>query len=77
VLGCEALRSYGYRGVEVRLTHARALEATGDHGEARIRLASARAQILATAARIEDPEIRRSFLRDVPENARTLALAGG
>jgi gamma-glutamyltranspeptidase/glutathione hydrolase len=38
-------------------------------------IADARARLLTTAGRIGDPAYRRSFLEDVPENARTLALA--
>ena len=38
--------------------------------------ASAREHLLARAAKISDPVWRRRFLTAVPDNARTLALAG-
>lgn len=75
VLGCESLQMFGYRGAEVRLEYALALEATGDHHEARRRIASASEKILGVASRIEDAAIRRSFLDDVTANAHTLRLA--
>jgi tetratricopeptide (TPR) repeat protein len=59
----------------VRLTWGEALRAAGRIGEAREALATARSRLLERAARIRDPELRRSFLERVPENARTLALA--
>jgi eukaryotic-like serine/threonine-protein kinase len=64
-----------FRGAFVRLTHAEALHATGAHDAARRAIAGARARLFAIADRIPDPAYRRSFLEDVPENARTLALA--
>ena len=65
-----------FRGAFVRLAHAEALNATGAHDAARRAIADARANLLATAGRIGDPRYRHSFLHGVPENARTLALAG-
>jgi len=64
-----------FRGAFVRLARAEALHATGAHDAARRAIEEARARVLATADRIADPAYRRSFLDDVPENARTLALA--
>ncbi|HSK00217.1 MAG TPA: protein kinase [Kofleriaceae bacterium] len=64
-----------FRGAFVRLAHAEALHATGAGDAARRAIDDARARLLATASRIDDPAYRRSFLEDVPENARTLALA--
>ncbi|HWO20228.1 MAG TPA: hypothetical protein VNO30_15775, partial [Kofleriaceae bacterium] len=67
-----------FRGAFVRLVRAEALHATnaaGDHAAARRAIADARARLLAIADRIADPAFRRSFLENVPENARTLALA--
>jgi tetratricopeptide (TPR) repeat protein len=64
-----------FRGGFVRLAHAEALHATGAHDAARRAIADARARVLAIAGRIADPVYRQSFLADVPENARTLALA--
>ena len=58
-----------------RVIHAEALWATGDREAARSAIADARDRLLALAARIEDPRWRDSFLRNVPENARTLELS--
>ena len=60
----------------VRLAYAEALAAVGEHSNAGVALTAARTRLLFRAARIDDPEARRSFLENVEENARTLALAG-
>ncbi|HWO26394.1 MAG TPA: protein kinase [Kofleriaceae bacterium] len=74
---CAAMGGCGmFRGAFVQLAHGEALHATGAHDAARRVIGEARARLLATADRITDPAYRQSFLRDVPENARTLALAG-
>ena len=74
---CAAMGGCGmFRGAFVRLAHAEALHATGAHDAARRAIAEARARLLAIADRIADPEYKHSFLQNVPENARTLALAG-
>jgi eukaryotic-like serine/threonine-protein kinase len=76
VARCAAMGGCGmFRGAFVRLAHAEALHATGDHAAARRGIAAARAQLFAIADRIADPDYRQSFLDNVPENARTLALA--
>jgi hypothetical protein len=67
------------RGVEegesiVRLAHAESLRASGDVDGSRRAIAQARDRILERAAKIGD-RWRQSFLVNVPENARTLALA--
>jgi hypothetical protein len=73
---CAAMGGCGmFRGAFVRLVHAEALEATGASDAARAAIAEARARLLAIADKIGDPAYRRSFLEDVPENTRTLALA--
>jgi ATP/maltotriose-dependent transcriptional regulator MalT len=59
----------------LRLAHAEALEATGDHAAARAAIADARDRLLEAAERIDDAARRTTFLANVPENARTLALA--
>jgi tetratricopeptide (TPR) repeat protein len=64
-----------FRVAFVRLAHAEALEAAGDHAAARAAIRVAREHLLATAERILDPDYKKSFLEEVPENARTLALA--
>jgi hypothetical protein len=55
------------------LVRAEALQATG--GDASAAIAAARDRVLAGAARIEDSELRQSFLEGIRVNARTLALA--
>jgi hypothetical protein len=64
-----------FRGGFVRLAHAEALHATGAHAAAREAIAGARDRLRAIAGKIDDPAYRRSFLEDVPENARTFELA--
>jgi tetratricopeptide (TPR) repeat protein len=63
------------RGAFVRLVHAEALHATGAHDAARHAIAEARARLIIIADRIADPAYKQNFLENVPENARTLALA--
>jgi hypothetical protein len=73
---CTAMNGCGlFRGAAVRLVHAEALDAAGDHDAARRAITGARARLLAIAGRIDDLDRRQSFLDRVPENARTLALA--
>jgi eukaryotic-like serine/threonine-protein kinase len=64
-----------FRGAYVRLAHAESLHATGARDAARDAIAEARAHLLAMTDKIPDPDYRQSFLENVPENARTLALA--
>ncbi|MGK4003495.1 tetratricopeptide repeat protein [Sorangium sp. So ce1036] len=59
----------------VRLTFAEALAASGRHEEAAAAIAAARTALLARADKLSDPTWRERFLRDVPDNARTLELA--
>ncbi|WP_438001037.1 protein kinase [Sorangium sp. So ce185] len=73
--GYEALRMFFAKGSLARLIHAEALMAAGDQQRALAALAEARARLLANAAKIGDPELRRSFLEDIREHARTLELA--
>jgi tetratricopeptide (TPR) repeat protein len=61
----------------VRLAYAEALRAGGEAAAFADVIALARAKLLDRAARISDPVWRERFLTAVPENARTLALAGG
>jgi len=73
----EAMGGCGmFRGAFVRLVHCEALHATGAHAAARRAIAAARDRLFAIAGRIGDPAYRQSFLEEVPENARTLKLAG-
>ncbi len=72
----EAMGACGFfRGAFLRLTHARCLDAAGDHDAARAAITAARARLFAIADKIGDPEYRRSFLEVVPENRQTLELA--
>ncbi|WP_438023632.1 serine/threonine-protein kinase [Sorangium sp. So ce233] len=64
-------------GFLVRLVHAEALAAVGQTAEAKGAIALARNGLLVRAGRISDPAWRERFLRDVPDNARILALACG
>jgi ATP/maltotriose-dependent transcriptional regulator MalT len=57
------------------LVYAEALQASGEDALARAAIAEARDKILAMAARIVDPDRRRGFIEDVPENMRTMDLA--
>lgn len=59
----------------VRLILAEALQASGRQDEARAAITAARNRLLERASHIRDEALRRSFLEQVPENARTLALA--
>jgi eukaryotic-like serine/threonine-protein kinase len=75
--GMDLLRSLG--ALEegealVRLTFVEALSAAGDPTVGTI-IGEARAALLARAANIEDPAMRKSFLECVEENAATLAIA--
>jgi hypothetical protein len=73
---CQAMSGCGmFRGAFVRLAHAEALHATGAYDAARHAIADARAHLSTIAAKIADPAYKTSFLEQVPENARTLALA--
>jgi tetratricopeptide (TPR) repeat protein len=62
-------------GAYLPLLHAEALFATGDHEGARAAIARARTELLARADQIGDSAYRKTFLENVPENARTLARA--
>ena len=76
VARCTTMGGCGmFRGAFVRLAHAEALHATGAHGPARHAIAEARTRLFTMADRIADPAYKHSFLEDVSENARTLALA--
>jgi tetratricopeptide (TPR) repeat protein len=73
-----SIRACGFfRGAFLRLVHAEALSAAGDHEAARTAIGEGRARLFTNADKIGDPALRQSFLEDVPENARTLELARG
>ncbi len=72
----EAMAACGFfRGAFLRLVHAECLDAVGDHEAAKAAITSASERLFAVAAKIGDPEYRKSFLESVPENRRTLELA--
>jgi tetratricopeptide (TPR) repeat protein len=56
----------------IRLTYARALLAAGQ--DARAVIEDAQKHVREAAEKIRDPELRRSFLENDPDNERTLAL---
>jgi hypothetical protein len=58
----------------VRLAHAEKAYATGDYATAQRSIAVAAERLQQRAARITDPHWRESFLTQVAENARTIAL---
>jgi len=60
---------------EIRVVRAEALWATGQKDAARSAIDDAREKLLDRADRIPEESLRRSFLEEVPENARTLAFA--
>jgi eukaryotic-like serine/threonine-protein kinase len=70
----DAFGVFGFKGAFSRLVHAEALYATGARPRAVRALTDLAARLAAQAERIHDPELRRSFLEDVPENARVFAL---
>jgi hypothetical protein len=59
----------------VRLTLVEAEAAAGDEAAARAALASAHHRLETRAARISEPELRRRFLEEHPDNRRTRELA--
>jgi tetratricopeptide (TPR) repeat protein len=72
----EAIAACGFfRGGFLRLVHAECYEAAGDHAAARAAIATARQCLNAMAAKIGDPDHRKSFFEDVPENRKILELA--
>jgi len=60
----------------VRLVHAEALAAVGRAGDFQAAIADAATHLRARAGKISDAAWRERFLAAVPDNARTLALAG-
>src|SRR5262249_41063275 len=70
----ESQGGFGQRGTLTRLASVEARDAPGQRGGARAALRRALDELRARAALIEDEVVRRSFLSQVPENARVLAL---
>ena len=73
----EILREQGMDegAARLRLVHAEALLGMGDTALAVEALGEARERILEAAQKLEEPDLRQSFLENVEEHARTLALA--
>jgi len=63
------------RGRMVGLMHAECLKACGRDDEARVRIERLKGRVLELADTLEGPEVRETFLREVPENRRILQLA--
>ncbi len=59
----------------VRLVYAQSLFSVGEVAGARQEIEKGRARVLTISAKINDEKLRRCFLENVPENARTLSLA--
>jgi tetratricopeptide (TPR) repeat protein len=59
----------------VRLAYAEALFASGDADAARAAVATAKERVLARAKTLHDADLRRGFLENIVENARTIELA--
>jgi hypothetical protein len=53
-----------------------ALAATGDFVQARLVAGAIVKEILEKASHLRDPETKRTFLEEVEENARAIALYG-
>ena len=71
----ESLGAIGEGEALVRVAHADALEASGDHAGAVSAIEKAREILRGQAERIGDARWRESFLSRIPENARILELA--
>jgi hypothetical protein len=75
IAGYDQMGELGFKACFARLVHAEALYAAGHPERARAVIAAAQGRILRSAETIQDPACRRSFLENVPENARVLSLA--
>jgi eukaryotic-like serine/threonine-protein kinase len=71
----ERMGNAGVFAVAMRLALVEACFAEGDAGMGELALREALRCVRARAGDIPDPEVRERFLRQVPENARTLELA--
>jgi len=60
----------------IRVAYAEALYAVGDVEGSKLAIAAARDRLLARAAKIKNPEYKRTFINVVREHMRTLARAG-
>jgi hypothetical protein len=60
----------------LRLARAEALHGSGRFDDARVAIREARDEVLATAATLDDPHLRTSYLTKIDANASILRLAG-
>jgi eukaryotic-like serine/threonine-protein kinase len=80
--GAEAMRVFQSIGRQaeheslIRVAYAESLQACGETEAAKAAIISARDRLLARAAKIHNPDYKRSFLGAVREHQRTLARAG-
>ena len=58
-----------------RVVYAEALAHAGDHDAARAAIKEAIDRLRVRASWLRDPEMRRTFMERVPENARTMELS--
>ena len=77
VLAAEADGAMEDGEAELRLAYVETLKRTGQRPRAAEALERAQARVRQRAERIADPDLRRTFLDDVPENARTLRARVG
>jgi tetratricopeptide (TPR) repeat protein len=76
--GEENLRTHGFAAIGAGLVHltvVEALRAVGAHGSASAALREAQDWLSTQAQQIQSPELRRSFVENVPEHARIMALS--
>jgi tetratricopeptide (TPR) repeat protein len=71
----ESKVAIGHGEAAIRLVHARTLHATGDVAGARSAIDKACERLRTRATASPDEAVREAFLSDVPENAKTFALA--
>jgi hypothetical protein len=71
----EALGAVEDAEAMIRLVYAEALFACGKKDDARAAITRAKDRLVARAEKIKDAELRRSFVEDEPDHARTIALA--
>jgi tetratricopeptide (TPR) repeat protein len=72
--GHTSRRFHGPRHAQAHLIRAEALLALGDPGGARAAITAAREVLQERTSRIDDPELRRSFLYRIADHARVLEL---
>jgi hypothetical protein len=66
---------FSHRHAMLLLVRAEAFYALGNLDAAREAIREAQEDLLRRAAKIPDPDVRRSFLENIPDHRRTLELA--